>query len=217
MKIKIHYSVLLVLLILVGPPLLSANTTLFGVNLMLFFVLYGSTLAHEYGHAYAGKKYGLTYNQIELTYLGGAVYFDAHKPLKAYQNADIFFSGPKVNLIMGAAAFVSLSLLGMFNISIPNYWVNLFIYQMYLSNILLGVFNLLPIDPLDGSHILQSLLAMFKVPNTFAVKIRKYASLAIGCALILFALMTKELILLLIACGLTFFSYFKYSGFKGEK
>lgn len=217
MKIKIHYSIFLVLLILVGPPLLASNTTLLGMNLMLFIISYSSILAHEYGHAYAGKKYGLTYNQIELNYLGGATYFDEHKPLKSYQMADISFAGPKVNLLIGTAAFVIISLLEMFKITIPNFWIDNFIYQIYLTNIIIGIFNLLPVEPLDGSNILQSFLTMFKVPNTFAVKIRKYVSLAIGCSLILFALVTKELILLLIACGLTFFSYIKYSGFRVEK
>ena len=53
-------------------------------------------------------------------------------------------------------AFLSLNILylQLFN----NFYINLFLYNLGVVNVMLGTFNLLPIPPLDGSKILLSFL-----------------------------------------------------------
>ncbi len=72
-------------------------------------------------------------------------------------------SGPMANL---AAAFVA----GLFfrHLLLPSDLYILVLIDMILLNIGLGVFNLLPIPPLDGSHVLENLL-----PYNAAVTFRR--------------------------------------------
>ncbi len=66
------------------------------------------------------------------------------------------FAGPLSNVLL---AFVSMVL--MFNVGIRIFYSEMFVsicYEFAIINIGLGVFNLLPIPPLDGSKIFLSLL-----------------------------------------------------------
>jgi Zn-dependent protease len=77
-------------------------------------------------------------------------------------------SGPISNL---AAAFVTGLLIRAYDIPFDIY--RLILVNMVLMNIGLGLFNLLPIPPLDGSHVLENIL-----PEGVASgyqKIRRYA------------------------------------------
>ncbi len=62
-------------------------------------------------------------------------------------------AGPLSNVIM---AFVSLLLIniGGYNVAI----LGPILYQLYIYNVVLAVFNIIPVPPLDGSKVLYSLL-----------------------------------------------------------
>jgi Zn-dependent protease len=45
----------------------------------------------------------------------------------------------------------------------------LLLYELMRINIILGVFNLIPVPPLDGSHVLRHLLRHFLPPNALRV------------------------------------------------
>lgn len=77
-------------------------------------------------------------------------------------------SGPISNL---AAAFVAGLLIRAYDIPIDIY--RLILVNMVLLNIGLGLFNLIPIPPLDGSHVLENILPD-RVASGYQ-KIRRYA------------------------------------------
>ena len=66
----------------------------------------------------------------------------------------VALAGPATNMIM---AFLSALLLGTFgSLGLP-YFTEI-MYYMILINVVLAVFNLIPIPPLDGSKILAGIL-----------------------------------------------------------
>jgi Zn-dependent protease len=78
-------------------------------------------------------------------------------------------SGPISNI---SAAFIAgLFMRYFFNINLDGY--KLILVYMILMNIGLGLFNLLPIPPLDGSHVLENILSP-NAARTF-IHIRRYA------------------------------------------
>jgi membrane-associated protease RseP (regulator of RpoE activity) len=113
-------------------------------------------LAHELGHAFAGRRLGLE-PWIQLMAFGGLTGWQRPRTLTAGQQILLSAAGPAVGITIGGAALAA-SLAGVFAGAHPallrvlNYviWVNLG----------WGVLNLLPILPLDGGHIASSVAGM---------------------------------------------------------
>ncbi len=125
-------------------------------NVFEYLALFLIVMLHEFGHALACRQVGGTANQIVLWPLGGVAY--VNPPQRPGATLWSIAAGPLVNV----AFLVILSLLGMLNRvtgwadAIPN--AHPFIRTLWLINLWLLVFNLLPIYPLDGGQILRSLL-----------------------------------------------------------
>lgn len=150
--------------------------------LPLFFI---SIAVHEYAHAFAAHKYGddtaknlgrLTLNPFKHIDIVGTVIMPVAsfatgfaligwaKPVpvdrRNFKNflkddAVVSFAGPLSNLILALIIyFIFLLVINLF--SIGSFTINFLWYGVFL-NIFLFMFNLLPIPPLDGSHILFDL------------------------------------------------------------
>ena len=136
---------------------------LFGVIVVsLLFVI---VTLHELGHSYAALFYGVPVKQIVLLPIGGVAQLKRipENPTKEFV---IAIAGPAVNfglaVILGLIAWAfSITILdpiaileGMERITFAQIFTYIFIY-----NIFLAVFNLLPAFPMDGGRILRALLA----------------------------------------------------------
>ena len=142
---------------------------------MIPVLLFAITI-HEYSHGMVAYSLGdptaknagrLTLNPIShLDPLGAICLFFFHfgwaKPVPVnvmnFRNMrrDIILmslSGPLANL---SAAFVAGLFLRVFPLDIDLY--KLVLLYMIIFNVGLGIFNLLPIPPLDGSHVMENLL-----------------------------------------------------------
>lgn len=138
MKIKVHYSLALLFFVFIF--------TGFYLEFFIFFLV---IFAHELGHYVVAKIYGLKIEHLTFTVLGGILKIE-----------DANISGLKQILLYAAGIIVNLLLLfGSRYLPIPYLKKLLFNY-----NLLLIVFNLLPIYPLDGFQILQAILGFFKSP-----------------------------------------------------
>jgi Zn-dependent protease/CBS domain-containing protein len=135
----------------------------FGVIVVtLLFVI---VTLHELGHSYAALFYGVPVKQIVLLPIGGVAQLKEipENPIKEFV---IAIAGPAVNfglaVILGMIAWA-------FNIAILNpieilegleriTFTQIFTY-VFIYNIFLAVFNLLPAFPMDGGRVLRALLA----------------------------------------------------------
>ena len=122
------------------------------ICLSLFLIV----LMHEFGHSLACRQVGGQANQIVLWPLGGVAY--VAPPQRAGAMLWSIAAGPLVNVVL----FPVFSIIWWVGYSanwmeiFPN--VYLYIMTLWYINVLLLAFNLLPIYPLDGGQILQSLL-----------------------------------------------------------
>ncbi|MGD0744325.1 MAG: site-2 protease family protein [Verrucomicrobiota bacterium] len=120
--------------------------------LSLFLIV----LIHEFGHQLACRQVGGKTSQIILWPLGGVAYVSP--PQRPGAQLWSIAAGPLVNVILfpilGVLALLS-GYLG-WEGTLPD--LNQFLTNICIINLVLLIFNMLPIYPLDGGQILRSLL-----------------------------------------------------------
>lgn len=123
-------------------------------------------MVHEYGHIRAMKYFGMKTKGIYLIPFVGGLALSDEKINTRWQDIVISIMGPTFGLLMSIASMVA-------------YWVtgNIFFAGLATFNALLNLFNLLPILPLDGGHVLKSI--SFSM-NTRAGLIACIAGAALG-------------------------------------
>ncbi len=125
-------------------------------NVLEYLALFLIVTLHEFGHALACRQVGGTANRIVLWPLGGVAYVDP--PPRAGATLWSIAAGPLVNV----ALVPILSIIGMLSRSwgwaqaAPDAYALL--RAVWFINLILLIFNLLPIYPLDGGQILRALL-----------------------------------------------------------
>jgi len=114
-------------------------------------VVFVSILAHELGHAAAGRAFGLR-GQIELYSMGGMTTWSAPHRLRYGQDILVSLAGPATGLAIGGAVWAVthvVPLNGAFHVRV------LIAYLLWV-NIGWSLLNLLPLRPLDGGHVMTS-------------------------------------------------------------
>lgn len=125
-------------------------------NVLEYLGLFLIVLLHEFGHALACRSVGGTANTIMLWPLGGVAYVDP--PQRPGATLWSIVAGPLVNVallpVLGGA--FEYARFAQWRYSLPNEYRLL--GAILTTDIVLLVFNILPIYPLDGGQILRSLL-----------------------------------------------------------
>jgi Zn-dependent protease len=121
-----------------------------------YLALFSIVLLHEFGHALACRQVGGQANQIVLWPLGGVAY--VAPPLRPGATLWSIAAGPLVNVVLAPVLGVAwvLGHAAGWADALPNAYT--FVQTVFLINGVLLCFNLLPVYPLDGGQILQSLL-----------------------------------------------------------
>lgn len=155
MQIKVNLKVFLFLIIFI----ITRQIKIYAI-LMLF------ALIHELGHVFMGIILGFKIESISIIPTGFTVKFKAdcenynvkikEGNLLSVKKILIAIAGPLVNVIITLIAMCYYKITQ--NLYILNIPVDLVIY----SNILIFIFNSMPIYPLDGGRILKETIHIFK-------------------------------------------------------
>lgn len=148
---------------------------------LLLIALVLSLSCHEFGHAFVAKRFGddtaeragrLTLNPIAHIDLTGLVMvmligFGYAKPVPtdprnySSKRADLWVAaaGPAMNLLLAAGTWNLFLLLRVAEVDLAFQDGTYTFVQLLVSiNLLLAIFNLIPLGPLDGNYILPHLL-----------------------------------------------------------
>ena len=162
----------------------------YGIPLVAVAIFFGSILAHELGHAITMERLGIRVQTIGLEIWGGYTLPADGVSLFNLPTRKYFwstFAGPATNLLI---AFVLwrfvLDAPGVSEsrqiLRDPDDLIRFFTAWAALINAYLGVFNLLPVFPLDGGHVLRAVLMAMTGGVTLATIIAGGVSLTLAGA-----------------------------------
>lgn len=156
-EVFLHWSWFLVAIYEV--QIRKGNYSSINWNVLEYVSLFLIVLLHEFGHALACRSVGGNANQIVLWPFGGVAY--VAPPQRPGAQLWSIVAGPLVNVVLVPV----LSLLWWLADSAgwPDTNPNLYTYvqTVWFINLILLLFNMLPVYPLDGGQILRSLLWFF--------------------------------------------------------
>ena len=133
-----------VIKVLFAAGSLAAYSWLFSIEFAIALIL--CLVFHEYGHIKAMKYFGLKTKGIYLIPFVGGLALSDDKINTRWQDIVISIMGPFFGLILSLACLVG-------------YWLTdiEILAGLAVFNALLNLFNMLPVLPLDGGHVLKSI------------------------------------------------------------
>lgn len=111
-------------------------------------------LVHEFGHALTARHYGWP-PQVVLYGMGGFAAFHPGRGYTTGKHVLTLFAGPGAGFLLFLAIQLAWPYVARLR---PNDFVVEFVSNLQTLNIVWGIFNLLPIFPLDGGQISRLLL-----------------------------------------------------------
>ena len=117
-----------------------------------FVALFATILLHEFGHVFAARRVGGWAREIVLWPLGGLAYCEA--PQRPVPQFIVAAGGPAVNLLIMTVTVVVFELLPE---DFGGYGLRNLRFTLVNWNLILLIFNILPVYPLDGGRMFHAL------------------------------------------------------------
>jgi len=158
-RIGAHWSVLVTVALfvwLLGVQLRGSGSPAFtwSVAALAAVTLFASLTAHELAHSIVARRHGVRVERIVLWLLGGASEL-GDEPPDARSDFRIAIAGPATSLVLGGLfAAVAVAV----DSGRPDSAVTAALAWLAATNIVLGLFNLLPGAPLDGGRVMRAVV-----------------------------------------------------------
>ncbi len=143
--LRIH-STFLVLLGWVWASYYISNNSIVGTAFIAAF--FASVALHEFGHLIVGRRFGIRTRDITLLPIGGVSRLERIPEEPKYELWTAL-AGPAVSVVIAGVLYAW-----------PVHPRGPFVESLFLANLSLALFNLLPAFPMDGGRVLRALLAV---------------------------------------------------------
>jgi stage IV sporulation protein FB len=157
--IRIHITFLMFLVWIFAAGWASGGPEAAIQSLIFMVLLFACVLAHEFGHIFTARAFGVATPDVTLLPIGGVARLE-RIPEKPSEEFLIAIAGPLVNvaialvLMVGMRAHLdaqSLAAVESTNVSLVD--------RLAEVNLFLALFNMIPAFPMDGGRVLRALLA----------------------------------------------------------
>ena len=153
-----------------------------GFNINLFISAFIAILVHEMAHAFVANRYNYRVYGINVGLFSGSASIDSNMAQR--DSIPITAAGPISNLLLFGIATLA-----------QNFIVNDFITMFASINLILFIFNILPIYPMDGGHILKDFLMLNMRDRWKGARIAAIVSLITASLLLIYCIMIVNLIM----------------------
>ncbi len=159
--IDIHVSWIIILVLLTVslatgwfPQLYPrwAPATYWITSFIASLLLFVSVLVHELAHSLVARRGGLPVKSITLFIFGGVSNIEREPPSPGIE-FQMAFVGPLTSIVIGVVCFLLQVPLRSSNSPLEG-----ILFYLAVTNVLLGLFNLVPGFPLDGGRVLHSIV-----------------------------------------------------------
>lgn len=171
--IKVHPTFALLVVWVMYQWGVAAGAGLRGIvfGLVALGAVFGCVLLHELAHARVAQRYGLTVRDIVLLPVGGVARIEQRR-MPPRVEIQIALAGPLLNLAIAAVLSPIILLVALLRhvdhpLAVLLYAEEIsvagFILYLWIANLLLACFNLIPAFPMDGGRVLRAaLLSMLR-------------------------------------------------------
>jgi stage IV sporulation protein FB len=127
--------------------------------LAFMILLFACVVAHEFGHIFMARRFGVSSPSVTLLPIGGVAQLE-RIPEKPSEEFLIAIAGPAVNVVIAfvLVAFFGASLDTRHLAAVDNSTISM-IDRLAVVNIFLVLFNAIPAFPMDGGRVLRAALA----------------------------------------------------------
>lgn len=181
----------------------------FGIWLAL--ALAGFTLIHELGHAVAARLTGAK-AEISLNFLAGYASYVPTRQLSRAERIGISFAGPGIQIAVSTALLLAL---GASPLERPSYAQDPALLAIWWAGPIIGLFNLVPVLPLDGGNIVTQALDRF-LPDR-AERLMIWFSLAMTVLFTLYAFVDDRYRGFVLVIGFLFVSQLQMLGLSKDE
>ena len=200
-EVQIHWTFFLLTAWIILSEVLSGGSidgALFNFQFILAVMI--CVLLHEVGHAFVAKRFGVKTKKMVLLPIGGISTVDktAKSPKAEFL---ITIAGPLVNVIIAIILFFAIPVsdyisynLGEYFNALNDFSVRTFLFFLFIVNVALAVFNMIPAFPLDGGKILRSILDV-KLDRVRATSITATIGHIIAVVLLLIGLLFNPILI----------------------
>lgn len=158
-RLEVHLTFLLLVLLFGWQG--YANDAVSGMawSLLLLVLFFVCVVLHELGHSLVAQRYGVGIARILLLPIGGMAQFD-RLPQDPVKELLITGAGPAVNFVLAGFLYLIFGWPDWSYLAANPYSFTTLAETLLLFNLLMGVFNLLPVFPMDGGRLLRALFAL---------------------------------------------------------
>jgi len=157
--VRVHITFLLFLVWIFAADYASGGPDEAWTGLLFMVLLFACVLAHEFGHIFTARAFGVSTPDVTLLPIGGVARLE-RIPEEPRQEFLIAIAGPAVNVVIAfgliALAGAHLDVGGL--VSVDNARISM-VDRLAIVNLFLAVFNMIPAFPMDGGRVLRALLA----------------------------------------------------------
>lgn len=150
---------------------------------LLMIAIFFTVFLHELGHALVARAFGIRTLDIELTPMGGMAHLE-RVPEEPRKELLISLAGPVVSLTIALVLFGVLKvgdhLFDLEEVFDPQHQP---VAALMWLNLVLGLYNLLPIFPMDGGRIFRAALAFsrpYPAATRFATRVAQVGSIVLA-------------------------------------
>jgi Zn-dependent protease len=158
--VYLHATFVLLIAFIVLSTMAAGNGLGAAVGAALFVLaIFATVVLHEFGHAFAARRYGIRTRDITLLPIGGLARLE-RLPNVPRQELWVALAGPAVNIVIATIGWVALVLfaLGSPNLDLTSAGETT-LGRFVSVNVWLALFNLIPAFPMDGGRALRAVLA----------------------------------------------------------